>query len=86
VRAKSIVEAKCISCHDTQRITRVQANRERWQTIVQNMRVYAQGSTTAKPLTDDETRTVLDYVMANFSGAGGSGRQRRIPTVVCRGP
>ena len=71
---KSIVEAKCISCHDTQRITRVQANRERWQTIVQNMRVYAQGSTTAKPLTDDETRTVLDYVMANFSGAGGSGR------------
>ena len=71
---KSIVEAKCISCHDTQRITRLQANRERWQTIVQNMRVYAQGSTTAKPLTDDETRTVLDYVMANFSGAGGSGR------------
>jgi len=71
---KSIVEAKCVSCHDMQRITRIQANRERWQTIVQNMRVYAQGSTTAKPLTDDETRTVLDYVMANFSGAGGSGR------------
>ena len=71
---KSIIGAKCISCHDAQRITRVQANRERWQTIVQNMRVYAQGSTTAKPLTDDETKTVLDYVMANFSGAGGTGR------------
>jgi virginiamycin B lyase len=71
---KTIVEAKCVSCHDAQRITRVQANRERWQTIVQNMRVYAQGSTTAKPLTDDEARAVLDYVMANFSGAGGSGR------------
>jgi virginiamycin B lyase len=71
---KSIIGAKCISCHDAQRITRVQANRERWQTIVQNMRVYAQGSTTAKPLTDDETKTVLDYVIANFSGAGGSGR------------
>jgi virginiamycin B lyase len=71
---KSIIGAKCISCHDAQRITRGQANRERWQTIVQNMRVYAQGSTTAKPLTDDETKTVLDYVIANFSGAGGSGR------------
>ena len=71
---KSIVETKCVSCHDAQRITRVQANRERWQTIVQNMRVYAQGSTTAKPLTDDETSMVLDYVMANFSGAGGGGR------------
>ena len=41
---KSIVEAKCTSCHDAQRIARV-ANRERWQTIVQNMRAYAQGST-----------------------------------------
>ena len=71
---KPIIEAKCVSCHDAQRITRVQANRDRWQTIVQNMRVYAQGSTTAKPLSDEETKSVLDYVMANFSGNGGAGR------------
>jgi virginiamycin B lyase len=71
---KPIIEAKCVSCHDAQRIVRVQANRDRWQTIVQNMRAYAQGSTLAKPLSDQETKTVLDYVMVNFSGNGGAGR------------
>ena len=39
---KQIVEAKCVSCHDAQRIVRLRANGERWQTIFQNMRAYAQ--------------------------------------------
>src|SRR6202007_680836 len=70
---KQIIERKCVSCHDTQRIVRVQANQDRWQTIIQNMRMYAQGSTLAKPLTDEETKVVMSYVGANFSGAGGTG-------------
>ena len=87
---KPILEAKCVSCHDAQRITRVQANLDRWQTIVQNMRGYAQGSTLAKPLTDEETKIVLDYVMANFSGSGGSGRpapdpNSRLPRTLVQG-
>jgi len=87
---KQIAEAKCVSCHDAQRIARVRANRDRWQTIVQNMRAYAQGSTLAKPLTDEEARVVLDYVMANFSGPGGSGRpapdpNSRLPRTLVKG-
>jgi virginiamycin B lyase len=87
---KQIVEAKCVSCHDAQRISRVQANRDRWQTIVQNMRAYAQGSTLAKPLTDEESKVVLDYVMTNFSGSGGGGRptpdpNSRLPRTLLQG-
>jgi virginiamycin B lyase len=87
---KSIIEAKCITCHEAQRITRVQANRDRWETIVRNMRVYAQGSTAAKPLSDEETKVVMDYVMANFSGTGGSGRpapdpNSRLPRTLVQG-
>ena len=87
---KPIVEAKCVTCHNTQRIARVQANQERWQTILRNMAVYAQGSTAAKPLTEEESKTVLSYVTANFSGAGGRGRpapdpNSRLPRTLVQG-
>jgi cytochrome c5 len=59
---KQIVETKCVSCHDAQRIVRVRAERARWETIIQNMRAYTQGSTLAKNLTDEETKVVLEYV------------------------
>jgi len=87
---KPIVEAKCVTCHDSQRIARVQANQERWQTILRNMATYAQGSTAAKTLTEDEAKTVLAYVMANFSGSGGTGRpapdpNSRLPRTLVQG-
>ena len=87
---KQIVEAKCVSCHDAQRIVRLRANGERWQTIFQNMRAYAQGSTLAQPLTDQETKVAMDYVMANFSGSGGSGKatpdpNSRLPRTLLKG-
>jgi len=87
---KQIVEAKCVSCHDAQRILRVRADRDRWQTIVQNMRAYSQGSTLAKPLTDEETKVVMDYVLANFSGIGGTGKpppdpNSRLPRSLLKG-
>ena len=87
---KQIVEAKCVSCHDAQRIVRVRANGDRWQTIFQNMRAYAQGSTLAQPLTDQETKVAMDYVMANFSGSGGSGKaapdpNSRLPRTLLKG-
>jgi virginiamycin B lyase len=87
---KQIVEAKCVSCHDAQRIMRVRADRDRWQTIVQNMRAYAQGSTLAKPLSDEETKVVIDYLLANLSGNGGSGKpppdpNSRLPRTLLKG-
>ena len=87
---KQIVETKCVSCHDAQRVVRVRANRDRWQTIVENMRAYAQGSTLAKPLTDEETKVVMDYVLANFLGSGAGGRpapdpNSRLPRTLLKG-
>jgi virginiamycin B lyase len=87
---KQIVETKCVSCHDAQRIVRVRANRDRWQTIFQNMRAYARGSTVAKPLTEEEAKILLEYAMANFSGSGGSGRtapdpNSRLPRTLLKG-
>jgi virginiamycin B lyase len=77
--AKPILEAKCVTCHDTQRITRVRASRERWQTILNNMRMYAQGSTAAKPLTEDEAKIVFEYALANFSESSAGGRPKPDP-------
>src|SRR5213593_106499 len=67
---REIILAKCVSCHDAQRIIRVRADRSRWQAIIQNMRAYAHGSTLAKDLTDRESQVLLDYVATNFSAAG----------------
>lgn len=62
-----IIKAKCVSCHDAQRIIRVRADRNRWNAIIQNMRAYTQGSTLAKDLTDRESQVLLDYVAGNFA-------------------
>jgi virginiamycin B lyase len=88
--AKPVVEAKCVSCHNAQRIVRVRANRDRWQTILQNMRAYAQGSTAAKPLTDDESRVVMEYVMTNLSEGRAGGKpppdpNSRLPRALLKG-
>lgn len=88
---KKIVEEKCLSCHDAQRTVRTRAGRGRWEEIIRNMRLYAQGSTLAKDLTDQEEKVLLDYVATNFSGArSGAGRPKpdpnsRLPRTLVRG-
>jgi virginiamycin B lyase len=72
---KEIVSQKCTVCHDAQRIVDARADKERWQATVETMRGYMQGSTQAKPLTDKDATTVVDYLAANFSG--GRDRQPR---------
>jgi virginiamycin B lyase len=89
---KQIVEAKCaVSCHDAQRVVRFQGNRGRWEEVIQSMRLYAQGSTLAKDLTDQEEKILLDYVAMNFSGKrDGGGRPKpdpnsRLPRTLLQG-
>ena len=88
---KAIAEAKCIACHDLQRTIRTRADRTRWEQIIGNMRLYAQGSTLAKDLTDAEAKVLLEYVVANFSGSrSGSGRPKpdpnsRLPRTLLQG-
>jgi streptogramin lyase len=69
---KAIIEAKCMTCHDAQRIVRSRGNEARWQQVVRTMTAYAQGSTIAKPLTGDEEKALLTYLVANYAPAPGA--------------
>src|SRR5262249_29128987 len=76
---KAIVEAKCMSCHDAQRIVRSRGTPARWREVVHSMQLYAQGSTLAKPLTNDEERVLLAYLAAHYGPDPGSARPRPDP-------
>lgn len=87
---KKVVETKCVSCHDAQRTVRFRANRERWEETIHNMRLYAQGSTLAKDLTDQEAKVVLDYVATNFGARERAARPKpdsnsRLPRTLAEG-
>ena len=80
---KAIIEAKCMTCHDAQRIVRSRGNEARWQQVIRTMTAYAQGSTIAKPLTGDEEKALLAYLSTNYAPApGAAARARRS----CRAP
>ena len=76
---KAIIEAKCKFCHDSQRIVRSHGEPARWQQVIGTMRLYAQGSTLAKPLTDDEEKVLLAYVSANFGPLPGGPKPKPDP-------
>ena len=76
---KAILEAKCLSCHDAQRIVRARADQARWQQVLRNMKLYAEGSTLAKALTDDEEKVLLAYVSTNFAPVPGSAKPKPDP-------
>jgi streptogramin lyase/cytochrome c5 len=74
-----IVATKCQFCHDTQRIIRSRGNQARWQQVLGTMKLYAQGSTLAKALTDDEEKVVLAYLATNYGPRSGGGRPKPDP-------
>jgi streptogramin lyase/cytochrome c5 len=76
---KAIIEAKCNFCHDSQRIVRSHGEPARWQQVIGTMRLYAQGSTLAKPLTDDEEKVLLAYVSTNFGPLPGGPKPKPDP-------
>jgi streptogramin lyase len=76
---KAIIEAKCLSCHDAQRIVRSRGTQARWRQVLFSMRLYAEGSTLAKALTAEEEKVVLAYFAANYAAAPGSARAKPDP-------
>lgn len=76
---KTIIQAKCLSCHDAVRVTRSRVDQERWQQIMLNMKLYAQGSSFAKALDANEEKTVLAYLVANYAPVPGSARAKPDP-------
>src|SRR5437660_865225 len=69
---KAIIEAKCMTCHDAQRIVRSRGNEARWQQVLRTMTLYAQGSTVAKPLAGEEEKVLLAYLATNYAPNPGS--------------
>ena len=76
---KAIIEAKCNFCHDSQRIVRSRGAPARWQQVIDTMKLYAQGSTLATPITDDEEKVLLTYVSTNFGPAPGGPKPKPDP-------
>lgn len=57
---KQLVETRCALCHDLERVAAVKRKKEDWTPIVANMVAWG------APVTADETKTITDYLAANF--------------------
>jgi mono/diheme cytochrome c family protein len=57
---QTIVDARCSLCHSVDRVIAAKRTRPQWTSILNRM-VYL-----GAPLTPDQTKTVLDYLSANF--------------------
>jgi hypothetical protein len=57
---QTIVDSRCSLCHGIDRVVAVKRTHAQWTGIVNRM-VYL-----GAPITPDQTKTVLDYLNANF--------------------
>lgn len=70
---KQIALTKCAACHPASRIVGFQADRQRWTETMEDMRLYMAGSTLNLSLTPSEDKTLMDYLLKNFT-EGEAGR------------
>jgi len=61
---KKIIVEKCQICHSLERVVTSQRSKDDWQAVIDLM--VEEGA----PLTDDETKTVVGYLAANFGPKG----------------
>lgn len=73
---KELALTKCAACHPASRIVGFQADRQRWEETMEDMRLYMQGSTLGLSLSDSENTILTDYILKNFS----EGESGRMPT------
>jgi mono/diheme cytochrome c family protein len=81
---KKIVAARCTVCHDAARFMAFHMDRERWQDAVRGMRANMRGAK-LHDLTDEEAKTVIDYLSANFPPAGPPDLNSRLPRFLLEG-
>jgi hypothetical protein len=78
---KAIVEAKCGQCHFLHRLTQMRWTHENWTKKIAWMRERVAERPGTVDLTDQEAKTVVDYLAANFSNttpkADANGRLSR---------
>jgi virginiamycin B lyase len=80
---KAIVEQKCTQCHFLWRMTQQRWSHDNWEKKIAWMRERIHQKRGAVDLTDEEAKTVVDYLAANFSAdaprADPNGRLSRTP-------
>jgi virginiamycin B lyase len=64
---KAIVEGKCGQCHFLYRLTQMRWTRNNWEQKIAWMRERIHEKPGAQDLTDQEQKTVVDYLAKNFS-------------------
>jgi virginiamycin B lyase len=64
---KAIVEAKCGQCHFLHRLTQMRWTHDNWEQKIAWMRERIHERPGAQDLTDQEVKTVVDYLAKNFS-------------------
>jgi virginiamycin B lyase len=64
---KAIVEAKCNQCHFLRRLTQMRWTHDNWEKKIAWMRERIHERPGAIDLTEQEQKTVVDYLAANFS-------------------
>jgi len=64
---KAIVEAKCNQCHFLRRLTQMRWTHDNWEKKIAWMRERIHERPGTIDLTDQEAKTVVDYLAANFS-------------------
>src|SRR5437588_9209364 len=64
---KAIVEGKCGQCHFLHRLTQMRWTHKNWEKKIAWMRERIHERSGAVDLTDQEERTVVDYLAKNFS-------------------
>jgi virginiamycin B lyase len=64
---KAIVEAKCNQCHFLRRLTQMRWTHDNWEKKIAWMRERIHERPGAIDLTDQEAKTVVDYLAQNFS-------------------
>jgi virginiamycin B lyase len=87
---KAIVQEKCTQCHETERIVLLRFDPGKWTSTVARMRGYM-AAAKVKEVSDEEAKTVIDYLSKNYSGLPGSANERpdpnrRLPRTVLQGP
>jgi virginiamycin B lyase len=80
---KAIVEAKCSQCHFLHRLTQMRWTHDNWEQKIAWMRERIHERPGAMDLTDQEQKTVVDYLAKNFSNTtpkiDPNGRLSRTP-------
>jgi len=69
---KKVIVAKCQLCHTLERVVATPRAKEDWQAVIDLM--VSQGAA----LSDDETKTVVDYLGANFGPKAGGAQNSAV--------